>query len=193
MSRERTWDAAVQLQVQMFQEVATIGSLSMQLVYFRGVHGCPGGECKASRWVEDPMILAPMMAKISCAAGNTQIERVLEHVRREAGKRKINAMVYVGDCCEEGPDALVPPAIKLGELRVPVFMFQEGLDRYAQKQFQEIARLTHGAYHRIDQGSLSQLAELLRAVSMFAVGGATALQRQGGVAAKLLLGQVGSG
>ena len=75
-SRERTWDTACQLQARMFQEVAMIGSLSMQLVYFRGAQDF-GGECKASRWVDNPADLASIMTKISCDAGHTQIERSL--------------------------------------------------------------------------------------------------------------------
>jgi hypothetical protein len=189
-SREKTWDAACQLQAQMFREVSTIGTLSMQLVYFRGVRGM-GGECKASRWVEDPMELASAMSKIKCDAGETQIEQVLEHVSRETLQRKINALVFVGDACEEGRDALARGAAKLAQLGVPAFMFQEGPDGHAQKRFEEIARLTRGAYHQFNQGSLAQLAELLRAVSLFAVGGAAALEQQGSAAAKLLLAQVG--
>jgi hypothetical protein len=77
------------------------------------------------------------------------------------------------------------------EARDPAFMFQEGIDPTAQKRFQEIARLTSGAYHGFDRGCLSQLAELLRAVAAFSVGGITALERQRGAVAKLLLGQVG--
>ena len=75
-SRERTWDTACQLQARMFQEVAMIGSLSMQLVYFRGAKDL-GGECKASRWVDNPADLASIMTKIRCDAGYTQIGRVL--------------------------------------------------------------------------------------------------------------------
>jgi hypothetical protein len=188
-SRERTWDAACQLQAQMFREVATIGTLSMQLVYFRGVRGM-GGECKASSWMDDPMALAGMMSKITCSAGNTQIERVLSHVSQETLRRKINAMVYVGDCCEENRDPLVEAAAQLAKVEVPVFMFQEGHDPVAEKQFREITQATKGAYYRFDRNSLSQLAELLRAVSIFAVGGVAALERQNSVAAKRLLTQV---
>jgi hypothetical protein len=188
-SRERTWDAACGLQAQMFQEVSTIGTLSMQLVYFRGVRGA-GGECKASSWVDDPMALAGLMTKIKCDAGNTQIERVLVHASQEMVRRKINAMVYVGDCCEEGRDPLVEAATALTKLNVPVFMFQEGHDPVAEQRFKEITKLTRGAYHCFDQGSLTQLAELLRAISMFAVGGVAALEQQGSAAAKHLLAQV---
>jgi hypothetical protein len=35
-SREPTWDRAAQLQAQMFETVAAIGGLDVQLVYFRG-------------------------------------------------------------------------------------------------------------------------------------------------------------
>ena len=102
-------------------------------------------------------------------------------------------MVFVGDACEEGPDHLIQKAAHLGRIKVPAFMFQEGQDPVAQKSFQEIARLTGGAYHRFDQGSVSQLAELLKAVALFSVGGIAALERQGSTAAKRLLAQVARG
>ena len=35
-SRECTWDTAAELQTQMFREIAGLGSLDVQLVYFRG-------------------------------------------------------------------------------------------------------------------------------------------------------------
>ena len=188
-SRERTWDTAAQLQVQMFAEVAVIGSLDLQLVYFRGMKGV-NAECKASPWLSNPLQLAKLMTKIRCETGYTQIERVLSHVLRETKTRKINAAVYVGDACEEERGVLVRSARKLGDLEIPVFMFQEGRDPVAEMRFQEIAELTHGAYHRFDQGSGKQLAELLKAVATFAVGGVLALERQGSDVAKFLLGQV---
>lgn len=56
--------------------------------------------------------------------------------------------------------------------------------------FRELAQITKGAFHRFDQGSAKQLAELLKAAALFATGGRAALERQGGSAAKLLLGQL---
>ena len=44
---QETWDHAVKLQADMFREVAAIGKLDVQLVYFRGMHGIDG-ECRAS-------------------------------------------------------------------------------------------------------------------------------------------------
>jgi hypothetical protein len=190
-SREATWDTAAQLQAQMFQEVATIGALNMQLIYYRGTQDY-GGECKASRWVDNPMDLAGFMTKITCNAGLTQIARVLSHVSRETLQRKINALVFVGDACEETHDVLIGPALQLAQLNVPAFMFQEGHDPTAHKRFEEIARITHGAYLRFNQGAAQQLSEILRAVAAFAVGGTIALERQPSAAAKLLLEQVKS-
>ena len=67
-SRERTWDIAAQLQVQMFQEIGAIGSLDVSLIYFRGMKGV-NAECKASGWLSDPLALAKMMAQIRSRAG----------------------------------------------------------------------------------------------------------------------------
>ena len=86
-SRKPTWDAACQLQAQMFREVAALGSLSMQLVYYRGPRDF-GGECKASRWADSPMELASLMGRIACEAGHTQIDRVLSHVANETMRRR---------------------------------------------------------------------------------------------------------
>jgi hypothetical protein len=47
-SRQPTWDTACQLQAEMFREAATVGSLDLQLVYYRGL-----SECRASRWLSD--------------------------------------------------------------------------------------------------------------------------------------------
>ena len=53
---------AAELQAQMFREIAGLGALDMQLVYFRGMSGV-NAECKASGWVSDPMQLAKLMAR----------------------------------------------------------------------------------------------------------------------------------
>ena len=63
-SRQPTWDTACQLQAEMFQEVATIGRLDMQLVYYRSL-----SECRASRWMSDSKQLAKTMSQIMCQAG----------------------------------------------------------------------------------------------------------------------------
>lgn len=170
MSRQPTWDRALQIQAEMFAETAKVGGLDVQLVYFRGF-----GECRASKWVSDPTALARLMTRVDCRGGNTQIGKVLSHVRKEAAQRKVNAVVYVGDCMEEYLDHLCAIAGEIGLLGVPVFMFQEGHDPIAEQAYREIARLTRGAYCRFDSGSARQLRELLSAVAVYAAGGRRAL------------------
>lgn len=170
MSRKPSWDAALQTQAEMFREAGRIGGLDVQLIYFRGF-----GECRASKWVSDAEGLARLMTTVDCRGGNTQIEKVLKHVRKEAQAGKVNAVVYVGDCMEENIDQLCQQAGEIGLLGVRMFMFQEGNDTIAQNAFREIARLTGGAYSRFDSGSADHLRELLSAVAVYATGGRAAL------------------
>ena len=142
----------------------------MQLVYYRGF-----GECRASKWVGDPKALLRLMTSVSCRAGHTQIERVLSHAMRETGKRKVDALVFVGDALEENIDGLGQRAGELGILGLPVFVFHEGGKSAVRRAFEEIARLSGGAYCPFDEGSAQQLRELLRAVAVYAAGGRKAL------------------
>ena len=123
-SRQPTWDAACQLQAEMFREAAALGGLSIQLVYYRGV-----SECQASRWISQPEQLTGLMERIDCRVGETQIGRVLGHAIRETTLLKVQGLVFVGDACEEDPDTLSKDAGELGRLGVPTFMFQEGDDQ----------------------------------------------------------------
>src|SRR5262249_12689945 len=154
-----TWDTACKLQAEMFHAAATVGSLDLQLVYYRGLD-----ECRASRWISDSAQLAKIMSSIMCRAGETQIEKVLSHASKETKLLKLSALGLVGDAMEESSDIALGAASALGRLDVPAFMFQEGRDRLVEQTFQDIARLTHGAYCRFDPGAARQLAELLRAV-----------------------------
>jgi hypothetical protein len=189
MSRQPTWDMALALQGQMFDAVKSIGGLDVQLVYFRGFD-----ECRASKWVADPDALARLMTTVQCRGGYTQIGKVLAHARQETEKRKVAALVYVGDCMEEQADDLCGRAGELALHGVPVFLFQEGHEVSAEQTFREIARLTKGAYCRFDQGSAHQLRELLAAVAVYAAGGRAALQKLGDATrsrgARLLLEQM---
>ena len=138
----------------------------------------------------DPEALAGLMTKVDCRGGNTQIGRVLSHVKAEAAKAKVNAVIFVGDACEENVDGLCQAAGEIGLLGVPLFMFQEGTDGVAERAFREIAKLTRGAYFRLDAASPKVLAELLGAVAAYATGGKQALEAQGGQAARALLSQL---
>jgi hypothetical protein len=183
-SREPTWDRACHVQAQMFEVAADLGGLEVQLVFYRGF-----GECKASSWVADPRELARRMTNVHCLGGQTQIIKVLRHAARETERRKVSALVFAGDCMEESVDTLCHEAGKLGVLGVPAFMFHEGHDPVAAKAFQQVAKLTGGAYCHFDSGSAQQLRDLLSAVAVFAAGGRPALEdygrKRGGVALQI--------
>lgn len=187
-SREPTWDRACQLQGEMFQETATLGGLEVQLVFYRGF-----GECKSSSWVDNAGDLVRRMTGVKCLGGQTQIEKVLRHATRETEKRRVNALVFVGDCMEEDVDLLCHLAGKLGVLGVPAFMFQEGQEPVAMRAFKQIAKLTNGAYCSFDASSARQLRDLLKAVAVYAAGGRMALEdfgRKTGGQVRLLTSQV---
>lgn len=185
LSRQPSWDRALAIQSEMFEETGKIGGLDVQLVYFRGFD-----ECRASKWSSDTQSLARLMAGIRCMGGNTQILRVLKHVRNEAVAGKVNACVYIGDAMEENIDQLAQVAGEIGILGVPVFMFQEGRNTTAESGFREIARLTRGAYFRFGENSAKVLQELLAAVAVYAAGGFAALAdhsaKRGGAVTHLL-------
>lgn len=187
-SREPTWDMACHIQNRMFESTAALGTLAVQLVYYRGF-----GECKASGWLETSAELVRRMGAVRCVGGRTQIMRVLGHAIAEARRGKVDALVFVGDCVEEDVDALSHKAGELGLLGVPVFLFHEGRDPVAARAFRHIAHLTGGACFPFDLSSPERLRDLLAAVAIFAVGGAPALESHGGAgreAAKLLTDQM---
>jgi hypothetical protein len=188
MSRQPAWDRALQIQAEMFAETAKVGGLDVQLVYFRGF-----GECRSSKWVSDPTALARLMTGMECRGGHTQIGKVLAHIRKEAAERKVNAVVYVGDCMEENIDELCARAGEIGipgrsDLHVP------GRPRTGRRAGVPRDRPADpGAYCRFDHGSARQLRELLAAVAVYAAGGRQALadlSRGKGGEATLLLEQL---
>jgi hypothetical protein len=187
MSRQPTWDLALDLQSRMFQVAAESGGLDVQLVYFRGM-----SECRASKFASDGEGLAAIMRKIEVRGGATQIRKVLSHAGAEAARAKVAALVYVGDAMEESVDDLCARAGPLALHGVKAFMFQEGGDPAAARAFREIARLTGGAYSAFDAGSAGRLSHLLRAAAAYASGGRAALERQAAanVEARLLLSQM---
>ncbi len=178
-SREPSWDRACHLQGEMFQETAAMGGLEIQLAYYRGF-----GEFRASKWAGAPDDLLRLMTAVHCLAGESQIKKVLRHTLNETKKCSVDALIFIGDCVEEDVDVLGAVAGELGLLGVPAFVFQEGADPIAEFAFKQIARLTNGAYCRLDTNSAQTLRELLRAVAVFAAGGRPALenmaQKEGG-------------
>ena len=171
MSRQPTWDLAQALQGRMFEAAAAAGGLDAQLVYFRGQ-----SECRASRFVSGGQGLAQLMSRIQVHGGLTQIRKVLAHAVAEARRERVGALVFVGDAMEENVDRLSAAAGELALVGVKAFLFQEGDDPAARRAFQEIARITGGAYEAFGPGAAARLAALLSAAASYAAGGRAALE-----------------
>jgi len=184
-SREPTWDIACEIQGEMFGETAALGGLDVKLVFYRGLQ-----ELKTSAWLSSSAELIPVMTRVRCLGGQTQIERLLRYAVAETRKTRINALVFVGDCMEEGIDDVCAAAGELGMLGVPCFVFHEGNDARAASAFRQVAHLTRGAYCRFDASSAAQLRQLLAAVAVYAAGGRRALsdysRREGGAVLQIV-------
>jgi hypothetical protein len=165
-SRQPTWNQACQIQTEMFKAVEAVGKLQVQLVYFRGV-----AEFQASEWFSDSGSLLREMTSVQCLAGHTQIERALKNLLEETRRQPVAAAVYIGDACEESSAEIFRLAGQLRLHKTPVFMFQENLDQRAAEIYENVAKLSGGAYCRFDSSSASMLTELLSAVAVYAAGG----------------------
>ena len=170
------------------------------LLYYRG-----NDEVRRSSWFSDAHELVRRMNMIRCMAGTTKIARVLRHIRAENEREKVSAAIFVGDAVEEPPRELYRAAAGSGRAgvsgsrRATAWSCCSAITRLisvmmrrrqSNRVFRELARLTGGAYGKFDAGAAKQLAELLRAVAAFAVGGITALANQHTDSARLLLGQM---
>ena len=173
-SREPSWDRACRIQGEMFEATAALGGLDVKLVYYRGFN-----ECKASRLMSNAADLHRVMRAVSCLGGETQIERVLAHAISETKRQRVNALVFVGDAMEEEVDRLCQLAGELGLSGVPIFLFHEGDNPIVARAFQQMARLSRGAYLRFDLASADRLKDLLGAVAVYAAGGYRALTAYG--------------
>ncbi len=170
-SREPTWDRACKIQGDMFSSTAALGGLEIQLCHYRGYD-----EFYASPWLTKTDELLQRMTAVSCRGGYTQIEKVLQQAIKQTRQKKVQALVFVGDCVEEDVDRLCHLAGELGVLGVPVFIFHEGDEPTAQRAFQQMTKLTRGAYCSFDANSAAQLRDLLSAVAVYAAGGRKALR-----------------
>ena len=184
-SRQPTWDLACELQADMFRATTDLASLSIQLAYYRGL-----GELQLGDWQSDTQALAEHMSRVHCAAGRTQIAKLLRAALRQQGSAAARAMVFIGDAVEEPPGQLAELAGKCRIQSLPLFIFQEGSDPAAAQCFRDMARISGGAYERFDQGSAQRLKELLGAVARYAAGGRKALENNPSAGARILLKQL---
>ena len=184
-SRQPTWDLACELQAEMFRAGAEVASLAVQLAWYRGL-----GELQLGPWQGDTAALARDMSRVQCAAGRTQIARLLRRVIAAQGEARARALVFIGDAVEESPQTLQELAGQCRLLGLPLFLFQEGDDPAVKACFTRMATLSGGACCRFDAASARRLAELLGAVARYAAGGRAALEKSPDSGARLLLEQL---
>ena len=171
-SRQASWDVAMDIQAQMFSESSIIGKLSVQLAYYRGFK-----EFFAGQFSSDPSYILKDMAGVYCVGGRTQIGRVLQHALVQHETTKVDALVLVGDACEENIDQVCDLAGQMGVRNLPAFTFHEGHDVEGSRAFAEISRLSGGVFSAFDSSSPETLRRLLSEVAVFAVGGRKELNR----------------
>jgi len=157
----------------------------VSLCYFRGFQ-----EFAATPFLTSSQELARRMTGVSCLGGQTQIGRTLKHALAETARERVHALVFIGDAFEEDVDAACHTAGELGLRGTPAFCFQEGGDPIAGNALRQIAKLSGGAWAPFDTASASALADLLRAVAVFAAGGRAALARLPGSVARGIAGQL---
>lgn len=172
-SREPTWDQARRLHGELFSAALSDQTLAIQLCYFRGL-----SEFIATTWLTQPGALLDQMSCVTCEPGATQIGRVIQHaLETHSVSHPVRAVILVGDASEESAANLASLAGRCAIKKIPLFLFQEGHDAHTRAIFEQLAKLSHGAYAPFDASSADQLRTLLAAVSRFAQGGVAALRQ----------------
>lgn len=165
---------------------ASGSSLAIQLAYYRGF-----SEFHTSPWLTRAEELLAHMDAVQCVGGATQIGRLLRHyLAAGTPATPVRALVFVGDALEESTAEIIDLAGQCGLKKHPVFVFQEGNDPHCAQAFEQLARLSGGAYARFDSNSADRLRELLGAVVRYTTGGRKALTSSGRDSDRLLLSQL---
>lgn len=184
-SRQPTWDLACTLQAEMFKATTDLPSLSMQLAYYRGI-----GELHLGDWQNDASKLSRQMSRVECAAGRTQIAKLLRLALKQQSTAAARALVFIGDAVEENTAVLRDLAGQCRLHSLPLFIFQEGYDPTASQCFEAMAKISGGAYEHFDHSSARRLQDLLEAVARYASGGRKALESKPTAGAQRLLKQL---
>ena len=174
-SRQATWEQAQRIQANMFEAVTGLQKLELRLVHFGGARITDYG------WSKDPGKLAAKMARVRCEKGYTQINEGLKAFLDEGPE--VDAIILVGDSCEEEMDVAV--ATELKRRGIKMFCFLEGHYGYAVEIFGWLAYQTGGKFAHF--GDDLPLGDLCEGVALLAAGGEKALARSKNEEVKRLL------
>ena len=187
-SRDPTWRAAIPMQADLLDMFAKLDEIPplVRLACFGGGQGGTRAEYKATEWMSDVPALTQWMRGIMCQGGTTQIEKMLEDVVRQAEQGKMAMFVYIGDCIElagtfsisggtDRESEIYRHARRLGELNVPVYLFQEGDDRTAHRVFAQVAQLSGGYHAAFKAGAFKEMGDYAKVAVAKATGSRKAL------------------
>jgi hypothetical protein len=169
-SRGPAWEAAKRLTDALF--TALPGELEVALA----VHG--GGRVHTfTDFVANADALRPVAARVRCKAGLT---RLLDILHRVIGIERVRVVIYIGDVFEESKSMARRLAKALQTKGTRVIILHDGSphDIENREVFEDLAARTEGAVLPFSASALDQLAELLQAVSVLAVGGTEMLEEK---------------
>lgn len=181
-SRSSLWAQSTQIQGAMFDAVAQVcNHFSTQLVYYRGDRETDGSFV-VSPWLSTGHDLHNHMSKAHCMSGCTQIELVFRHAIRAASSKRIDALIFVGDACEEAVPTLVHSAMNLRSLKVPLFMFHDqassghGNESVAMA-YRQIANAANGEYLPFTLKDMDVMLEYLKGISVASTGNVEQMEK----------------
>jgi len=168
-SREHSWQAAQEIQIQMFEAARQFGNLHVRLMFFGGDYFEDTG------WTDDPNYLKQKMAPVQCIGGYTQYLKAFTKLDSEINS---GCVVLVGDCFEhynKDEQNIYNIANRLGLRKCPVFCLHEG--NLYEDHFNKIAEVSGGAYLNFGPGISLQLNDCFKSVAAFSTGGLKALDQ----------------
>jgi len=155
------------------------GELELKLASFGGE------EVTFSPWTIDPARVRKVAAGLRCKAGYTQLLKVLRSVLEIDAVR---CVVHVGDMFEEDAHAATDMAAEMAERGIRVIVLHDtslrGMNFSAEAHddaravFQMLAQRTGGVLLPFDITALEELAKLMEALAVLAVGGTEMLKEQ---------------
>ena len=164
------WNTAKRLTGELFNVLP--GELEVALA----VHG--GGAVHTfTPFVGEAGTLRRIADGVRCKAGNTAMLDILE---RAAATDRVRVVVYIGDSFEESEKRArrLAKLLRINETRVIILADCGGRPFFVLEPFQMIASITSGAVLPFDVSAFDELAALLQAVSVLAVGGETMLEEK---------------
>lgn len=169
-SRQENWREAQEIQAQMISEFGAEGS-NVEIGIF--VHS--GERVHNIGWFQNPLIARQKMAEVHCEGGHTCIAEGLIACSKKDDGTHPQAIVIVGDCCEDDEYKLRDAANTIRQMGIPVHAFQEGWDFNGKRMYKMVADITKGAFAKF--GSDMPLRDLIKPLFVHSVKGVEAFQK----------------